>query len=144
MKENAYPVTLLQHGTGEAVGTGSNIAGWATDEALIHNSYLQEILRQGSGLQIIIVRLANASKETHRSRPSELKLQHAKHEAFGLQNLIDGVTSIHHVDDLVYGRTIDLFVLGSNEYSGGANQLELAQRDNLAGQEAVDVVDTEE
>ena len=130
--QKTYPVTLLQHQASKAVSTSSEIAGRAADESLIHDGNLQEILGQSSGLEIIVVGLADTSKKAHWSRPAKLKLEHGEHEAFGLQDLIDRVTTINHVDDLIDGRAVDLLIFRRNEDSSGTDQLELAQGDNLA------------
>lgn len=125
------------------MSASSNIARWASNESLIHNGNLQEILCQGSSLQIIIIGLADASEKAHGSRPAKLELQHAEHEAFGLQNLIDCIASIDHVNNLINRRAVDLLIFRSDKDCSGPDQLELAQGDYLARQESINVVDTE-
>lgn len=142
--ENTYPVALLQHHASQAMSTSSNVAGRAADEALIHDGNLQKVLGQSSGLKIIVVSLANTAQEAHGSRPAKFKLKHAEHEAFGLQDLINRITTIDHVYNFVDRWAVDLLVLRSNEDSSGANQLKLAQGDNLAREEPIDIIDTEE
>ena len=120
------------------------VAGRAAHEALVHDGDLQEVFGQSAGLQVVVVRLADAAKEAHGPGPPQLKVQHAQHEALGLENLVDAVARIHHVDDLLNRRTVDLFVFGGDEESGGANELKLSEGDDLDREEAIDVVDGEE
>lgn len=122
----------------------SDIARWASDKSFIHDGNLQEVLRQCTSLQIIVISLADSTEEAHRTRPSKLELKHAKHVSFSLQDLINRITSINHVYNLLDRWAIDLFVLGSNKDGSGTNQLKLTQGDDLAGEKSVDVVDTQE
>lgn len=132
-EEISYPVPFLQHHPGQTVRASSSEAGWAPQEAFVHDCNLQEVFRQGSSLEVVVVGLADTSQETHWTWPTQLELQHAEHEAFGLEDLIDGVPTIDHVNDLLDRRTIDLFVLGSDEDGSGANELQFTERHNLAG-----------
>lgn len=125
------------------MSTRGNIARWASDKSLIHDGHLQKILGEGSSLQIVVVGLADSSKEAHRTRPAKLKLEHAEHEAFSLEDLIHSVATIDHVNDFVDGRAVDLFILGSDEDCSGSNQLKLTQGNDLARKESINVVDTE-
>lgn len=107
------------------MSTSSDVAGRACNKALIHESYLKEILGEGTRLQIIVIRLANPSQETHGSRPAQLKVKHTKHEPLGLKNFVDRVATVNHVYYLLNRGTIDLFVFSCNKDSGCADKLEL-------------------
>lgn len=107
------------------------VARRAADEALVHDGDLEEILGQCSGFQVVIIRLANSPEEAHRAGPAELKLQHAKHEALGLDNLVGRVARVHHVNNLLDRGAVDLFVLGRHEESSSSHELELPQGDDL-------------
>ena len=124
--------------------TSSSVARWTTQEALVHDGDLEEVLGQSSRLEIVIIGFADPPQKAHRTWPSELELQHAKHESLGLEDLIDRIAVVDHVDDFLDRWTVDLLVLGSNEDGSGTDKLKLAERDDLAGKEAVDVVDAEE
>lgn len=139
-----YPGSLSKHHSGKAMSTGSDKTRRAAHEALIHDGNLQEVLGERSSFQIIVVRLAHFTQEAHRTRPSEFKLQHAQHEAFGLEDLIGSVASVDHVDDLAHGGAVDLLIFGSDEDRRRADELQLAQGDDLARKETIDVVDTQE
>lgn len=144
VQSRTYPRTLSQHQARKAVGTGGDEARGATDITLVHDGDFQEILSKRTSLQVVVISLADLAQETHRARPSQLKLEHAQHEALSLEDLVHAIPAIHHVDDLLDRRTVDLFVLGSDEDCSGSHKLELAQRDNLARKEAINVVDTQE
>lgn len=142
-EQDTYPNALLEHQPGQTMCSSRDKARWTTDESLIHNSDLEEVLCERPRLKIVIVGLADPPQEAHWSRPAKFELQHAEHETFRLENLVASVAAINHVYNLLHGRAIDLFVLGGDEYCSGADQLQLSQGDDLARQEAVDVVDTE-
>lgn len=116
----------------------------ASDEPLIHEGDLQEVLCQCAGLDIVVVSLADAAEETHGTWPSEFKLEHGEHEALSLQDLLDRIASVDHVCDFLDGWTVDLLVLGSDIDSCGSDELELSQGDNLDGEKSVDAVDGQE
>lgn len=109
------------------MGTSSNKARGATDKTLIHDGDFQEILGEGTSLQVVVISFADLAQETHRARPSQLELEHAQHEALSLEDLVHAIPAIHHVDDLLDRRAVDLFVLGSDEDCSGSHKLELAQ-----------------
>lgn len=44
----AHPVSLVEHHSSKTMGTCSGETWWATDETLIHDSNLQEVLGQGT------------------------------------------------------------------------------------------------
>lgn len=48
-------VTLLEHQTGEAMSSSSNVAGRSTNESCISSKVLQEVLGQSSGLKMRVV-----------------------------------------------------------------------------------------
>ncbi len=83
------------------MSTRSQKARQTADEALVHDGNLKEVLGKRSRLQVIVIRLANSPQEAHWTGPSELELEHAKHEAFGLEDLIDRVAAIDHVNNLL-------------------------------------------
>lgn len=138
------PITLAQHHTGQAVGTGSGEAGGAVQESLVTDGDLQEVLGQSSGLEVVVISLADASQEAHWTGPAQFELQHTEHKALSLEDFILRVTVVDHVHDLLDGRAVDFLILGSKEESSSTDQLELAHGDDLDRQEAVNVVDSEE
>lgn len=71
-------------------------------------------------------------------------MEHAKHEALCLQDLVNRISTVHHVDNFLDRRTVNLFILGGDEDSSRADQLQLAQGYNFARQESINVVDTKE
>ena len=142
-EQNTYPSALLEHQPSQTMCSSRDIARRTTDESLIHNGDLEKVFRERPRLKIVIVRLADPPQEAHWSRPAEFKLQHAEHETFGLEDLVDSVAPINHVYNFLHGRAVNLFVLGGDEYCSCTNQLQLSQGDDLARQEAIDVIDTE-
>lgn len=116
-------------------------AGRGRHKALVHNCELQEILGDSTSLQVVLISLADAAKEAHGARPSEIEVKDGEHEALGLQDFINSVAAIDHVDDLLDGRRSDLFILGSDEDGSSTDQLQLSEGDDLVGEEAVNVVD---
>jgi hypothetical protein len=96
-----YPVTLVQNQTRQAVGASSNKAGRRCHEPLVHDGQLEEVLCQCSSIQIVVISLADTSQETHRTRPSQLEAEHAKHESLSLENLVHGVAIVYHIDNLL-------------------------------------------
>jgi len=64
------PVTLVQHHASQAVSTGSGEARDTIDKAFVAKGNLQEVLGEGPGFQVIIVGLADASEEAHRTWPA--------------------------------------------------------------------------
>lgn len=126
------PVALLEHQTSETMSCCGSEAGRTANESLVHDGQLEKVLGQGAGLEVIVVGLADATQEAHRSRPAKLKFQHGQHEALGLENLVDGISAVDHVDNLLHRGAVDLFVLCGNEYGRRSNQLELAQRHHFA------------
>ena len=137
------PIALFEHHPSETVRPRRCKTWWTADEALVHDRDLEKVLSQRSGLKVVVIGLADPSEEAHGARPSEFELEHAEHEAFGLEDLIHGVAAIDHVDDLLHGWTVDLLVLGRDEDGSGTDELQLAERHDFAGEKAVNVVDTE-
>ena len=144
METRTYPNSLPQHESGKAVGSGSSETGRGADKALIHDGDFEEVLGQSPGLKVVVIGLADSAKETHGARPAKLKLEHAEHETLGLQDFFSGVSIVDHVDNLLEGWAVDFLILGGDENSSGTDQLQFAKRNDLAGQEPVDVVDAEE
>lgn len=138
------PFTLTKHEACKAVSASSGEAGCASDKTLVHDGDFKEVLGQSPGLEVVVVSLADAPKEAHRAWPSKLELQHAEHEALGLQDFVLGVAVVDHVDDLLDRRAVDLFVFGGKEDGSCTDELKLAEGNNLARQEAINVVDCEE
>ena len=126
------------------MSTSGQEAGWTTDKTFVHDGDFEKVLCQRPALEVIVVCLTDSSQKAHRAGPTQLELQHAEHEALGLEDLVNGIAAINHVDDLLNGRAVDLFILGGDEDRGSSYKLEFAKRDDFAGQEAVNVVDAEE
>lgn len=122
---------------------GGDVAGRRGDETLIHEGHLEEVLGQRPCLQIVVVGLANASQEAHGAGPTEVEVEHGQHKAFSLQDVVNGVPAVYHVDDLLNRGAVNLLVLGGNEKCRGTHELQLAQRDDLDREEPVDVVGRE-
>lgn len=139
-----YPVTLSKDEARQAVCTGCREAGRRRNEALIHDCNLKEVLGKSSRVQVIVVSLADSSEEAHRSGPAELEMEHAQHESLSLGDFVGCIATVNHVHNLLQGRTVDLLVLGSNEHGCCPNELKFSNRDNLVGQEAVNIVDRQE
>lgn len=138
-----YPVSLVEHLTGQAVSSGSGKAGRGGHKALVHDGELEEVLGDSTSLQVVLISLADAAKKAHRARPSEIEVEDGEHEALGLQNFVNGVAAIDHVDNLLDGRRSDLFILGSDKDGSSTDQLQLSEGDDLVGEEPVNVVDAE-
>lgn len=138
------PVSLLQHQAGQTVSTGGEEARRTAHEALVHDGNLEKVLGQSASLDAVVISLADTAEEAHRTWPAKLKLQHAEHETLSLQDLLNGEAAIDHVNDLLNRRTVNLLVLGRNKDGCGPDELELAKRDNLDRQEAIDAVDRQE
>lgn len=112
----------------------------AADEAFIQDRNFEEILGQRPSLEVIIIRFADAAEEGHWAGPAKLELQHAEHEAFSFENLLDRVAAVNHVDDLLDRRAVDLFVLGGNKQCSRTDQLKFAKGDNFARQKTINKV----
>lgn len=130
--------------SGETVRSRSEKAWRAPNEPLIHDSDLQEILCQRSGLKIIIVGLADSSQEAHRSGPTKFIVQHRKHKSLRLENLFCGITIVDHVHNLVNRRAVDLLILGGDKQRCSPDKLKLSEGDNLGREETIDIVGGEE
>ena len=115
----------------------------AADEALVHDGHLEKVLCERARLEVVVVRLADPAQKAHRAGPAEVELEHAEHEALGLEDLVGGVAAVDHVLNLLHGRAVDFLILGRHKDGRRAHELQLAERDDLAGEEAVDVVDAE-
>jgi hypothetical protein len=109
------------------VGSRTTEARRCGNEAFIHDGQLQEVLGDSTGLQIIIVGLANASEETQRTRPAEVIVENVQHESFRLQDLVHSIASIDHVVDLRDGGSLYLFILGGNVNSSSTDQLQFSE-----------------
>lgn len=138
------PLALVEHQASQAVRTSGSEARVAANEAFVANGNLQEVFGKSPGFEIIVVGLADTSEEAHRSRPAKAVSKDTEHEALGLEDLFLGVAVVDHVNNLLDGRAVDLFILGSKEESSGANQLELSHGNHLGRQEAVNVIDGKE
>jgi hypothetical protein len=114
------------------------------NETLIHNGHFKEVLGQSARVKVVVVRFADATEEAHWAGPSKLELQHAEHESFGLEDFLRGIAIVDHVDNLMNRGAVDFLILGCDEDGCCADELQLAQGDDLARQESVDVVDAEE
>lgn len=110
-------------------------------ELVVHHDDLQDVLGEGANLDVVVVRLGDAAKEGHWARELHVPLEMLEHELLSLDNLISIVSLIHHVDHLGNSWGVDLLKLGRKQEGSGADELKLAKRNHLLGQEAVDVVD---
>jgi hypothetical protein len=105
----------------------SKEASRATNEALVHDGNLQKVLGKRASFKIIVVSFTDSAQEAHGPRPAQLKLEHAQHEPFGFEDLIDRVASIDHINDLLHRWAIDLLVFSSNENSSRAYKLQFSK-----------------
>lgn len=143
MNDCTYPLALHEELASQANGTCSGEAWWNGGKAVIHELNLKKVLGHGANLDVIVVSLANAAKEGHWTRELHLPLELTEHEALSLEDLIGTVGIIDHVDNLWNSWRVDLLNLGSEQDGSGTDELKLAEGDNLAGEEAVDVVDAQ-
>lgn len=84
------------------MGSRTDEAGRSGYEALIHDGQFQEVLGDSTCLEIVIISLADASEETHGTRPAEIIVENVKHESLRLEDLVLGVASIDHVKYLCH------------------------------------------
>lgn len=120
------PFTFAQHQAGKAVGTCSQETRRTANKAFVHDGDLQEVFCQGSGLEVVIVGLADAAQETHGTRPAKLKGEHAEHVTLSLENLILSIASVNHVNHLLDRGAVDFLVLRGKEDGSGTDELQLA------------------
>lgn len=123
------------------MATSSDEAWRKTNEALIHDGEFDEVLGNSSGHEVILIGLADSAQEAQGTRRTESEVEHSKHVALCLENLILRVTVLNHVLEFMDGRANDFFILGSAVESCDTNQLKLSQRDSLYLKEAVDAID---
>lgn len=97
VQEETYPASLSQHQQSEAVGSRTDEAGRSGYEALIHDGQFEEVLGDSTCLEIVIIGFADASEETHGTRPAEVIVENVKHESLRLEDFVLGVASIDHV-----------------------------------------------
>ena len=143
-KRKTHPVSLLEHEPSQTMCAGGDEAGRTADEALVDDAGLEKVLCKGAGIQVVIVGLGDPTQEAHGTGPAKLELEHAEHEAFGLLDLVHGVATVDHVHHLRDRGRVDLLVLGRDQQRRRADELQLAERHDLARQEPVDEVDAQE
>lgn len=98
-------------------------AGRRGHKSLVHDGELEKVLGQRTRIQVVVISLADSAQEAHWAGPAELKVEHAKHEALSLENLLGGVAIVNHEDDFIHRRAVDFLVLGCNEQGRRANEL---------------------
>ena len=98
---DTYPETFPEHQSGKTMRSSGSVTWYAPDESFIHNGYLKEVFGKRSGLKIVVIGLADAAEEAHWAREAQFEMQHAQHESLCLKDLIDVVTAINHVHDLL-------------------------------------------
>lgn len=123
MRKETDPSAFLEHVTSQAVSTSGEEAGRTADETLIHEGDLEKVFGQGPCFEVVVVSFADTTQERHWPGPSELELQHAKHETLSLEDLFDGVATVNHVDNLLDRRAVDLFVFRRDEQRSGTDEL---------------------
>lgn len=139
-----YPSATVVDETGQAVGSGSSEAWWASDEAAIHHSNLEEVLSQGTDLVVVLISLGDQAEEGHWSWVANAPSKLVEHEALSLGNLLLGESLLNHEADLVKVWWVDLLNLTSDEECGGTNKLKLGEGNSLDRHEAVNDIDGEE
>lgn len=124
--------------------TGGEEAGRAAEKTLVHEGDLEKVFGQSARVEIVVISFADATEERHWTRPPELELQHAKHEPLRLEDFLNRVSAVDHVNNLLDRRAVDLFVFRGDEQCGGTDELKFAERNDLGGQETIDEVGAQE
>lgn len=111
---------------------------------MVDDGHLQEVLGNGSGLNVVAVGLGDASEEVDRVGVGEVEADHLKNVALRLEDLLLLVAAIGHEQEVLHRRADDLFVLGGNEESGDADELKFDKADDANREKAVNDVRREE
>lgn len=111
---------------------------------MVDEGNLHEIFGKGTGLNVVVVRLGATAQEVERVGVVQAEFENLEDVAFRLENLLVGVSSVSHVDEVLNRRCHDFFVLGRDEHRGESDKLKLLERHNSERQEAVDDVDGKE
>lgn len=144
MDEIAIPFTTVQYLSRQPTRSSSQDRRWVLHEATIYASHFHKVLCDGSAVDIILVGLANATKEVDWVGVGQIVANHLKHVSFRLEDLFVSVAAIGHVQEGRDGRADNLFVFGSDEKSSDTDELELDERYSADRKEAVDNVGSEE
>jgi hypothetical protein len=78
-----YPVSPVENEAGKIHGSSSNVARTVAHESVVEKTDLHKILADRPSLNIIVVRLGDASKEVHGVRIAKIVVQGAKDETLG-------------------------------------------------------------
>ena len=142
--KGGVPLTTLKDSTGKVHGGSSDMARRVLEEAVVETANLKQILAESAGLDVVVVGLGDTTEEVHGVGVGEVVVQGTKDEALGLEDLGLGEAIIGDVLEVLDVGREDFLVLGSDEHGGDTDELEAVELDNLAGEEAVDDVDSKE
>lgn len=143
-KVETYPGTLGKDLAGEPVARSGDEARRAGQELVVDDADLHQILGHRATLDVVPVRLGDPPEKVDRVRVREVEVKHVQDVALGLEDLVVRVPSVGHEQEVRHRRAHDLLVLGGDEQGGDADELELDERDDAGGQEAIDDVGREE
>lgn len=142
--ERLVPDTTVEHQAGQIHGSSSNLAGGELHEAVVKQGNLHEVLADGAGLDVIVVRLGDASEKVHGVGVAKVVFQGAQDKTLGTEDFRLAEAVVGDALEVFNVGGEDLFVLGGNEHGSDADQLEVIELHHLFGEEAIDNVDSEE
>lgn len=111
---------------------------------MLDGADLDEEFANGSSLNVVPIRFADSSEEVQWVGVGHVKADSVEHVSLRLDDLLDAVTAVGHVQEVGDRGADDLFVLCRDEQCRQANKLELDQRDHSSREESVNQVDGDE
>ena len=105
---------------------------------------LEKVLGDGSDMDIVVIRLTDTSQEVDRVRVAHVPVQRLEDVTLCLENLYFSVRRVSAVEEVCGTWSNDFLNLRGDEHACNADELELGQRYDTLGEEAVDDVDAQE
>ena len=130
------------HGGDLHAERGERWMGQMHVHSLQHGPYSQEF-GHGTRLDVVVISLGDATEEVHRVGVAKVEAERPEDVAFCSKDLILRKSGVGEVVEVLDGRAHDLFILGSDEESRAADELELADGDVTEREQAVKDVDGE-
>ena len=105
---------------------------------------LPQVFGDGSGLDVVLISLADPPKKVDGVGVAEVPVQGLQDVTLGLEDLGFGVGGVRTVEKVSSRRGNDLFHLRSDEHTRDPHELQFDEGDDTGGKETINDIDAEE
>src|SRR5690606_16897820 len=97
-----------------------------------------------TSLSVIVIRLRDVTQKVHWAGVAEVVVQRGEDEALSTKDFLFSKAIVGKPGIVLYMKSHGLFILGGNQESSNADELELVETNDLVAKETIDNVDSEE